>query len=172
MKAILASNCYNCYADFNKNFDNIYTHSSCYQVGAAILQGSQFLQVALPLSSARSHSFIRLDRSKSFVWNEEHQKAFDAMKAILASNCYNCYADFNKNFDNIYTHSSCYQVGAAILQDGHPIVYFSKKLSQAQLSYLPHTETQGTDDSGLSQGLSHPQIKDARKTRMKITQIT
>ena len=56
------------------------------------------------------------------------------MKAILASDCYNRYADLNKDFD-IYTDSSDYQVGAAILQDGHPIAYFSKKLSQAQLSY-------------------------------------
>ena len=56
------------------------------------------------------------------------------MKAIVANNCINTYPDYNKPFD-IYTDASDYQVGAAIIQDGKPVAYFSKKLTQSQLSY-------------------------------------
>lgn len=44
------------------------------------------------------------------------------------------YPDYDLPFD-IYTNASNYQVGAAIIQNGKSVAYFSKKLTQSQLSY-------------------------------------
>jgi len=75
-----------------------------------------------------------LTGNKPFTWDETKQHAFNEMKAILASDCINAYPDYNKPF-HIYTDASDYQLGAAILQDGRPIAYFSKKLTPTQRNY-------------------------------------
>ena len=45
------------------------------------------------------------------------------------------YPDYSKPF-HIYTDALEYQVRAAIIQEGKPVVYFSQKLSPAQMNYL------------------------------------
>ena len=52
----------------------------------------------------------------------------------MASDCINVYPDYTKTF-HIYTDTSDYQLGAAIIQDGKPIAYWSRSLSKAQLNY-------------------------------------
>jgi len=56
------------------------------------------------------------------------------MKAILAADAMNTYPDLNIPFD-IYTDSSVYQLGAAILQNGRSLAYWSKKLTSVQKNY-------------------------------------
>ena len=56
------------------------------------------------------------------------------MKAMIAANAMAYYPDRNKPFE-IYTDASNYQMGAAIIQDGHPIAYWSKKLTDLQRGY-------------------------------------
>ena len=56
------------------------------------------------------------------------------MKSIITANAINHYADPYKPFD-IYTDSSDYQMGAAIMQDGKCIAYWSRSLSDAQKNY-------------------------------------
>jgi len=75
-----------------------------------------------------------LTGNRPFSWDEEKELAFKQMKAIIATDCINTYPDYSKPFD-IYTDASEYQVGAAIIQEGKPVAYFSRKLSAAQMNY-------------------------------------
>ena len=74
-----------------------------------------------------------LTGKRPFEWSSTKQRAFEEMKAIIASNCYNQYVDLNEPIE-IYTDASDYQLGAAIIQNGQPIAYYSKKLK-----YTAHT---------------------------------
>jgi hypothetical protein len=67
-------------------------------------------------------------------WSDECQKAFDTMKAILAKDAFIRYPDHNKPF-HIYCDASDLQLGAVIIQDDHPVAYYSRKLNAAQRNY-------------------------------------
>jgi hypothetical protein len=47
---------------------------------------------------------------KPFSWDDTKQKAFDEMKAILASDCINAYPDYNKAFDIINWEQQYYRM--------------------------------------------------------------
>ena len=70
----------------------------------------------------------------SFVWADREQNAFDTLKSVMASDCLNAYPDYNKTF-KIYTDASDYQLGAAIIQEGQPIAYWSRSLQSNQMKY-------------------------------------
>jgi transposase InsO family protein len=88
----------------------------------------------------RSHILAPLTRlvghkSKGKVpWTDDCQKAFDTMKALLAKDAFLRYPDHNKPF-NIYVDASDLQLGAAIVQEGIPVAYYSRKLNAAQKNY-------------------------------------
>lgn len=80
------------------------------------------------------HNLLRKD--VKFLWSEECQKSFDAVKTLL------CSEPVLKIFDpalpiSIYTDASLQGVGAVLKQtdengDSRPVAYFSRKLSPAQ----------------------------------------
>ena len=85
----------------------------------------------------RSHDLAPLHEltgTGRFVWGPRQQQAFLTMKAMIAADAMAYYPDLNKPFE-IYTDGSDCQMGAAIIQDGHPIAYWSKKLTDSQRGY-------------------------------------
>mgnify|MGYP005849673443 CR=1 FL=1 len=73
-------------------------------------------------------------KSKAFKWKEEHQKAFETVKDTIAEEVKLSFPDFNKEF-HIYTDASDYQLGAVITQEGKPLAFYSRKLTDTQKKY-------------------------------------
>jgi len=67
-------------------------------------------------------------------WTDEHQTAFDQLKALIAKETLLTYPDFSKEFE-IHTDASKLQLAACISQDGKPIAFYSRKLQPAQTRY-------------------------------------
>ena len=86
----------------------------------------------------RAHLMTPLTRLTSkkarFKWGDEEQKAFDAIKRAVGRETLLAYPDFNKTFD-IHTDASDLQLGAVISQQGKPIAFYSRKLTETQTGY-------------------------------------
>lgn len=74
------------------------------------------------------------DKKAPIHWDDHLNKCFEEVKQVIAADALCAYPDHNKVFE-IYTDSSDYQMGSAILQDGRPVAYFSKRLSGPQTRY-------------------------------------
>jgi hypothetical protein len=86
----------------------------------------------------RSHLLRALTRicgpKSKFDWGPSQQEAFDAMKKTISRDTMLRFPDFTKPFE-IHTDASHYQLGAVISQEGRPIAFFSRTLSDAQTRY-------------------------------------
>ena len=86
----------------------------------------------------RSHLLAPLSAMVSektkFVWEDEQQKAFDEIKAVMSRETLLSFPDFSKEF-HIYTDASDFQLGAVIMQNDKPLAFYSRKLNSAQKNY-------------------------------------
>ena len=62
-------------------------------------------------------------KKRAWHWDEEHQKAFDNLKATITRNVVLAYPDYSKEFE-IYTDALSKQLGAVITQGNKPIAFF------------------------------------------------
>jgi len=67
-------------------------------------------------------------------WGVEQQKAFEEIKRVISEETLLAFPDFSKAF-HIYTDASDYQLGAVIMQEGKPLAFYSRKMSDAQRGY-------------------------------------
>ena len=77
---------------------------------------------------------MKSPKSKFVHWTNEHQKAFEEMKALITQDVMIRYPDHNLPY-HIYTDASEFQMGSVIMQEGAPVAYFSRKLNAAQRNY-------------------------------------
>ena len=86
----------------------------------------------------RSHILAPLSSLTSskvkWIWKEEHQKAFEEMKQVIAKETLLAFPDFSKPFE-IHTDASKIQLGSCISQKRKPIAFYSRKLNDAQTRY-------------------------------------
>ena len=100
----------------------------------SFIGGINFYNSMWPRQTHVMAPLTRLTGDVPWDWTQECQFAFDEIKAVLASDCMNRYTDLNKPF-TIVCDASNYQLGSCILQDGMPIAYWSKTLTDAQKNY-------------------------------------
>jgi hypothetical protein len=64
-----------------------------------------------------------------FEWTPHCDTAFAEMKAVMFADTLMHYPNINIPLE-IYTDSSDYQMGAVIMQNGHPVAYWLRKLNE------------------------------------------
>ena len=88
---------------------------------------SNFAKVAAPISNL-------LSGKREFVWGDEQQAAFEALKLKLTSAPVLALPDFERPFD-LSCDASIVAVGGELSQGGRPVAFFSKKLTPAEARY-------------------------------------
>ena len=66
-----------------------------------------------------------------FIWEEEQQCAMEKLKKALLDSGTLIFPDFEKTFE-VTTDASLFGIGAVLCQDGVPVSYYSKRLSETQ----------------------------------------
>ena len=75
-----------------------------------------------------------LKKDIEFVWNESHDEAFQKIKDVLTDSPVLAY--FNPKLDvTLQVGASKYRLGATLLQEGRPVSYASKTLTQTEIGY-------------------------------------
>ena len=75
-----------------------------------------------------------IEKNVGFKWGEEQAKAFATLKHELTNAPILALPNFGKSFE-IECDVSNVAIGAALMQEGHLIAYFSEKLNGAALNY-------------------------------------
>ena len=100
----------------------------------------QFLGLAnyfrkfVPGYSTLAAPLTRLTGKVPWTWGEAEEHAFQSLKETLSNAPVLALPDSSKPF-KVISDASDYGVGAVLLQEGRPVAYFSKKLSNAERNY-------------------------------------
>lgn len=86
-----------------------------------------FSTLAAPLNEV-------LKKNVGFKWGEKQEEAFNVLKQKLTNAPILALPNFQKSFE-IECDASNVGIGAVLMQEGHPIAYFSEKLSGPTLNY-------------------------------------
>jgi len=89
-----------------------------------------FFTLASPLNEL-------VKKDTPFEWGDRQQNAFDEIKGKLIQAPILALLNFDKTFELEYDASGV-GVGAILLQEGHPIAYFSEKLNGPSRNYTTY----------------------------------
>ncbi len=84
-----------------------------------------FVKIATPLINLLKKS------SKAYQWDEACNDAFETLKDILVKVLVLKLLDFDKDF-KIHSDASDFVIGGVLVQDGRPVAFESKKLSETE----------------------------------------
>jgi len=73
----------------------------------------------------------------SYDWDEACDEAFETLKGILVKASVLKLPDFDKDFE-IHSDASDFAIGGVIVQDGRPVAFESKKLSETERRWPTH----------------------------------
>ena len=76
-----------------------------------------------------------MKKDAAWIWSHEHTQAVEHLKEILSSQPVLMFYDPSKPVYMLQVDASKSGLGACILQDGHPIAYTSRSLTQAEGHY-------------------------------------
>ena len=104
----------------------------------------EYSKVAAPLTqllkggrNGPKRSGPRRKANPSVEWNERLDKSFKALKHLVTTAPILHIVDPSKPFV-VETDASDYAIGAVLYQDGRPVAFESKKLSDAEMHYPPY----------------------------------
>lgn len=69
-----------------------------------------------------------LKNNKPWVWSEQCKKTFEDLKVVVTKEPILVLPDFYKTFE-VHTDASDFAIGGILMQDRHPIVFESRKLT-------------------------------------------
>jgi hypothetical protein len=90
-----------------------------------------FAKIAAPLINLLKKSAVTYD------WDEACDEAFGTLKGILVKAPVLKLPDFDKDFE-IHSDASDFAIGGVIVQDGRPVAFESKKLSETERRWPTH----------------------------------
>ena len=88
---------------------------------------NQFAKIILPLNELRN-------KGVSFAWTSHHQESLDKLKKMLSSEPVIKPYDVAKEL-TLTTDASEGSIGGVLTQEGHPILYLSRKLTNSEKNY-------------------------------------
>ena len=91
-----------------------------------------FSTIAAPLNAIVKKDVV-------FKWGHDQIQAFETLKKKLTKAPILALPNFTKTFD-IECHAFNIGIGVVLLQEGHPIAYFSEKLKGSHLNYSTYDE--------------------------------
>jgi hypothetical protein len=90
-----------------------------------------FVKMGAPLTNLLKKSTV------SYDWDEACNEAFETLKGILVKAPVLKLPDFDKDFE-IHSDASDFAIGGVIVQDGRPVAFESKKLSETERRWPTH----------------------------------
>ena len=77
-----------------------------------------------------------LKKDREYIWTSTQQQSFDEFKRLLSSTPVRNIYDPHKDIE-LHCDASTVGLAGILLQDGHPIGYYSRKLIDAETRYFP-----------------------------------
>ena len=80
---------------------------------------------------------ILLKKGHDWCWTPKHQTTFEALKQAVTQEPVLALPDFNKPFE-VCTDAFDFAISGVLMQEGHPIAFQSRKLSETEKRWPTH----------------------------------